>query len=73
MQVSLSTTFVTTQCGRDGCDAVFAFEQSFYEARRHDHATWYCPNGHPRCYAGESDDSLGTPLRPTPEGKEGDA
>lgn len=48
-------TLVIVTCGADGCSLTFGMSQEFYDARRKDHRTWYCPDGHPRCYNGESD------------------
>jgi DNA repair exonuclease SbcCD ATPase subunit len=33
----------------------FAFPERIVEKRQRDHATFYCPAGHPQCFAGESD------------------
>lgn len=41
-------------CGECGC--VFGMEEGYYQARRRDHRTWYCPNGHPRAFKGESEE-----------------
>lgn len=32
------------------CGIQFGMPRRFYDARLKDGATWYCPNGHPRCY-----------------------
>ena len=46
---------VTIQCSSAGCGVVFALSDNYVAARRRDHATWYCPNGHARHYPAESD------------------
>lgn len=43
---------VVVHCGK--CEATFGMDREFYEARRRDRRTWYCPNGHPRVFTGES-------------------
>lgn len=43
-------TFTVIHCDTEGCGVAFALADSFIRARREDHATWYCPNGHPRHY-----------------------
>lgn len=47
------TTYVEITCGT--CGLPFAMSQPFYEARRRDHAAFYCPAGHGRYYTIESD------------------
>lgn len=42
-------TFQQVRCGE--CDALFFLTQSFYDARRNDGGTFYCPNGHPRVFS----------------------
>lgn len=49
----LTTTATTITCGK--CDIVFAVPERWYRARCEDHKTWYCPNGHPRVFAGKSE------------------
>ncbi len=55
----MADTFVATialvavSCGK--CDAVFGMESQFYDRRRDDHETCYCPNGHPRCFTSKSE------------------
>lgn len=46
--------FTTVRCG--ACDVVFGMLTLFYNARRDDHRTWYCPNGHARCFGGDSEE-----------------
>lgn len=42
------TTIVAITCNAGGCGLVFGLDEEFIKARQRDHATWYCPNGHPR-------------------------
>jgi hypothetical protein len=62
--MSLSTTQLGTydldlgemdfrECG--DCGVVWGMTVGFTANRRRDHRTWYCPNGHPWIYPGESD------------------
>lgn len=43
-------TYAVIECSQEGCGVSFALSDEFIKARRHDHATWYCPNGHARHY-----------------------
>jgi len=52
---TFTDTLVVVHCGADGCDVVFGMTERYYKARREDHQTWYCPNGHPRVYNGYSE------------------
>lgn len=40
------------------CGVLFAMTLEFYQAkyRKKEEATFYCPNGHPQCYVGKSDE-----------------
>lgn len=40
-------------CGE--CGIEFAVAEKWLAERRNDHKTWYCPNGHPRVFRGESE------------------
>ncbi len=42
----------TLDCGE--CGITFAVPGEFRADRIKDHRTWYCPNGHPRVFTGES-------------------
>lgn len=42
------------ECGE--CGVMFAMALGFVRARRADHATWYCPNGHAWCFGAESEE-----------------
>lgn len=53
----MTTTLVTTnlvhiECGN--CGVTFGMTRAFIDARKQDHRTWYCPNGHERHYPSES-------------------
>jgi len=50
--LSTDVEFVTIECG--GCGVSFALTDKYDRARRDDHKTFYCPNGCPRAYNGES-------------------
>lgn len=50
-----SIEFVTVSCGHDDCSLMFGMPRPFYDARRRDHKTWYCPNGHARVFTGKSE------------------
>ena len=39
----------------DECGIVFTVPNGWHEARRRDHARWYCPNGHIWSFVGESE------------------
>lgn len=43
-------TYTVIHCGHEGCGVPFALNEEFIRQRRADHKTWYCPNGHRRCY-----------------------
>lgn len=40
-------------CGK--CGIVFGMEENYYQKRLEDHAVWYCPSGHTRCFGGETE------------------
>lgn len=42
-------------CGN--CGISFGVPVGFYKQRRHDGVTWYCPNGHPRVFRGETEEA----------------
>jgi protein-arginine kinase activator protein McsA len=50
---TIPVAFVEMQCGE--CGVTFAMTQTFRSERMSDHQTWYCPNGHARHWAGESE------------------
>ncbi|GAA3730349.1 hypothetical protein GCM10022239_03680 [Leifsonia bigeumensis] len=50
-----SASLVVIECGSTGCGVVFALSDNYVAARRRDHKTWYCPNGHAQHYPSESD------------------
>jgi len=47
-------TLDTITCGATDCGITFAVPQRWREQKQKDHSTFYCPNGHPRAYHGES-------------------
>ena len=47
------TEMVWTECGK--CGVSFGFSEEYRRRRQSDHRTFYCPNGHPRCYAGKTE------------------
>ena len=47
-------TFAILHCGAAECGVPFALADSFIKARKTDHQTFYCPNGHPRWWPGET-------------------
>lgn len=49
-QIQETNTYTVIMCGHEGCGVRFAMDDGFIRARREDHATFYCPNGHPRWY-----------------------
>lgn len=47
------TKYVLEECCK--CHMGFAISVDFQRRRREDHATFYCPNGHPQFYSGKSE------------------
>lgn len=48
------TTLIARVCGN--CGVMFAMPEALDEQCHRDHdRTWYCPNGHPRQYVGETE------------------
>lgn len=54
MTKNLSETLVTEQCCN--CHVWFAMPKELQDRRKRDHATFYCPNGHPQHYSGPSEE-----------------
>lgn len=52
--LSYVQAFTVIVCSYEGCGVSFALNDEYISARRDDHQTWYCPNGHPRYYPGEN-------------------
>jgi hypothetical protein len=52
LKLNLETEFLTTTCCKFGC--VIALTKEIMQARRRDHATFYCPSGHPLSFTGEA-------------------
>lgn len=51
--LQFSFQFRTTVCCN--CGISFAWDESTYERRINDKGTFYCPNGHPQHFTGESE------------------
>jgi hypothetical protein len=49
-------TLQVISCG--SCGVEYGLLDTFVSERRRDHATWYCPNGHPRYYPGKTEAQL---------------
>lgn len=49
---TIDTAAQTLTCGE--CGIIFSVPANWVESRRRDHVTWYCPNGHPRAFLGET-------------------
>ena len=45
------STLVT--CG--ACGVQFSMPDNLFNQRQEDRKSWYCPNGHERCFAGKTD------------------
>lgn len=54
--VRTETATQTLCCGK--CGIEFAVPETWVDDRRHDHRTWYCPNGHPRHFPGKSSEEI---------------
>jgi hypothetical protein len=50
------TTMTRLACGN--CGIEFDVPDHFYEGKRSDKSTWYCPNGHPRVFRESNADVL---------------
>lgn len=48
---TISLTFEINRCA--SCDVHFGMTERFIAARRKDHKTFYCPNGHSLAYSAE--------------------
>ena len=53
LSVHQEVTLRIVECGE--CGVAFGMTSLFYDKRREDHRGWWCPNGHQRHYAAESD------------------
>lgn len=49
-------TYTVVRCGHQDCDIKFGMPDHFYNKRIKDHKNWYCPNGHIRHFASESEE-----------------
>ena len=50
----LSTNYSTITCCYEKCGMTFAAPTQWDKDRREDKKLWYCPNGHPQSYIGET-------------------
>lgn len=53
--LSLSVTMRLQTCCYSACGLSFAVPKTWDDAKRNDHSSFYCPNGHIQSYAGKSD------------------
>lgn len=51
--ITLKTTLELTTCA--ACGITFAAPEHFFTTRRHDHTSYYCPNGHSLWFPQQSD------------------
>lgn len=56
-QIQQTHTYSIIECGHVGCGVYFGLDDGFIRARKEDHATFYCPNGHPRWWPPGSSDA----------------
>jgi hypothetical protein len=61
--VKLDTEFITETCCKCGVD--FAMTQTFFDARKNDKESFYCPNGHGQHYTKSEADILRNELKST--------
>lgn len=47
------TEFVVVTCGK--CHVQYAMTKEMYQKRHNDHESFYCPNGHCRCFTADSE------------------
>ncbi len=50
---SVFTKMVWIECGK--CGVSFGLSQEYQQKRQEDHCTFWCPNGHGRCYRGKTE------------------
>jgi hypothetical protein len=53
--VALEITLSAMTCGHKDCGIVFAVPNGWLDQKQRDHSTFYCPNGHARCFSRESE------------------
>ena len=53
--LNLTTQYTLQRCYLQACGLDFAVATVWDQARRNDHATFYCPNGHGQHYTGETE------------------
>lgn len=51
--ITYTATLTVIACGE--CGVLFAMDDRFISARKEDHGTWYCPNGHRRFYPAKNE------------------
>lgn len=51
--IEVTTTLATNTCTQ--CGTLYAMPERMQQARRRDHATFYCPQGHQQYYPSKSD------------------
>lgn len=57
MSLHLQTEYVPVNCGpadSGGCGLAFAMTRQFYDWTHRTGKGWFCPNGHSRCWRGET-------------------
>lgn len=54
LEEKLGVSLYVTDCA--SCGVIFAMTTEFEKRRRHDHKTWYCPNGHSLVFNDETDE-----------------
>lgn len=55
MSIDVYLQMETITCCRQGCGLTFAVPTRWREKRREDHTEFYCPNGHPQHFTGETE------------------
>lgn len=53
--MELSINFVSITCCYTNCGITWAHPSKYDQEKRRDHTIFYCPNGHPQSYPGQSD------------------
>lgn len=53
--ILLTGTYALVTCYKADCGMTFAVAAQWQRDRRGDHETFYCPNGHPQSYRGQSE------------------
>lgn len=58
MSAALKLDLQLVEVGCSCCDVRYAVPEAFYRARRRDHRTFYCPNGHSAWWPAKSTEDL---------------